>query len=331
MAVLVTGAAGFLGSYVVAALEGAGRRVIGLDVARPGEEALVVAPSLGRDLRLGQVTDVARLFDICRHEPVEAVVHMAGLVGIEGALERPLATYETNVMGFVNVCEVARQLDVARLVLISSNSVYHGASGDTLVESDPVFSVHAGNPASHYGTSKMMQEAVALAYARSHGMDVTVLRVTAIYGFGMRAPLYIKPMVEGAVSGTAVRIATGGAMRRDYTYVQDCATAVVRSLEAQREADAPRVLNVSAGRVLTASEIADVVRRTVPGADIEIGDALTHLEAASARMRAPLDISAARAAIGWTPRWSVEEGVREYAEALRRFGTRSQGPVGRGS
>ncbi len=320
MAVLVTGAAGFLGSYVVAALEGSGRQVIGVDVAHAGEEALVVAPSLQRDLRLGQVTDTARLFDICRHQPVEAVVHMAGLVGIEGSLERPAAFYETNVMGFVGVCEVARQLGVARLVLVSSNSVYHGASGSALVESDPVFSVRAGNPAAHYGTSKMMQEAVALAYASSHGMDVAVLRVTAVYGFGMRAPLYIKPMVEGAVSGTPVRIATGGPMRRDYTYVQDCATAVVRSLEARRDGDAPRVLNVSAGRVLTASEVADVVRRIVPGADIEIGDALTPLEAASARMRAPLDVSAAHAAIGWAPRWGIEEGVRQYSEDLRRFG-----------
>lgn len=323
MAVLVTGAAGFLGSYVVAALEGSGYRVIGFDVARPSKEGLVIAPSLQHDLRLGHVTDVARLFDICRHEHIEAVVHMAGLVGIEASLERPAATYETNVMGFVNVCEVARQLDVARLVLISSNSVYHGASGDTLMETDPVFSVHAGNPASHYGTSKMMQEAVALAYARSHGMDVSVLRVTAIYGFGMRAHLYMKPMVEGAVLGKLVRIATGGLMKRDYTYVQDCATAVVQSLEVQRDADAPKVLNISAGRVLTASEIADVVRRTTPGADIEIGDALTPLEAASARMRAPFDISAARATIGWFPRWSIEEGVREYSESFRRFSTHS--------
>jgi nucleoside-diphosphate-sugar epimerase len=61
------------------------------------------------------------------------------------------------------------------------------------------------------------------------------------------------------------------------------------------------------------------VRRAVPGADIEIGDALTPLEAENAKMRAPLDISAARTALGWSPRWSIESGVEDYAERFRRF------------
>ena len=319
MTVLVTGAAGFLGSHVVAALAGAGHEARGFDMAAPGSEALAIMPTLGKLISLGQITDAGRLAEICRGDRPTAIVHTAGLVGVETALKDPAATYRTNVMGFVNVCETARQLGIARVVLVSSNAVYHGGQREQLSETDAVFSIERGNPAGHYGTSKMMQEAVALAYATAHDLDVVALRVTAIYGFGMRAPLYIKPMIEDAVRGRPTRIATGGPMKRDYTYVLDCADAIARAVDTPLPAGGPRVFNVSAGHVLTAAEVAEVVRRVVPGADIEIGDTLTPLEAETAKMRAPLDIRAARDALGWSPRWSIEDGAADYAARFRRF------------
>ncbi len=319
MTTLVTGASGFLGSYVVSALAEAGEAVLGFDIAAPGPEALAVAPSLREGFRAGQVTDAARVLDVMRTGQVDAIVHTAGMVGLDLSLQQPLAMYQTNAIGFANVCEAARQAGVTRLVLVSSNAVYHGGSGPVLKETDPAFSITRGNPAGHYGTSKMMQEAVAQAYATFHGLDVFILRVTAIYGFGMRAPLYVKPMVENAVDGAPTRFATGGAMKRDYTYVLDCARAIVSAVQAPIGMPGPRVLNVSAGALLSASEVAGVVRRVLPGADIEIGEALTPLEAENVKMRAPLDVSAAQASLGWTPEWSIEDGVRDYADRYSRF------------
>ena len=315
--VLVTGASGFLGSYVMAALAAAGVAAHGYDAAVPGATALAVAPGLDARCSHGLVTDAARLFDVCGAQEVSAIVHTAGLVGLDRSLEQPMATYETNLMGFVTVAEAARQRGMRRVVLVSSNAAYHGPTGERLVEEDPVFSPRQGNPAGHYGTSKMMQEAVALAYARFHGLDVTVLRVTAIYGFGMRSPMYIKPMVEDAVAGRPTRMATGGAMKRDYTYVLDCADAVVRSVMAAPDPTRARVLNISAGHTVTAAEVAIVVQRVIPEADIQIGNGLTPLEAENVIMRAPLDCSAAKIALGWTPFWSLEAGIRDYAARLR--------------
>lgn len=317
MATLVTGAAGFLGSYVMSALAAAGEPAHGYDVSAPSGDALAVAPGLAGAFSLGRVTDAARLFDVCGQLGVDAMVHAAGLVGLEGSLEQPVAYYETNVMGFVQVCEAARQAGARRVVLVSSNAAYHAPSGAKLVEGDPVFSVERGNPAGHYGTSKMMQEAVGLAYADFHGLDVVMLRVTAIYGFGMRSPMYIKPMVEDAVAGRPTRLPQGGPMRRDYTYVLDCAGAVLHALAAPANRPSPRVLNVSAGHAATAAEVAAVVRAVIPGADIQIGDGLTPLEAANNRMRAPLDVSAAARAIGWSPAWPLADGIRDYARRLR--------------
>ena len=247
------------------------------------------------------------------------MVHAAGLVGLEPSLAQPLAIYQTNIMGLVHACEAARQLGMRKLVAISSNAAYHKGAGEKLVETDPPFSVTDGNPAGHYGTSKMAGEAIGMAYASFQEVDFIALRVTAIYGFGMRSPMYIKPMVENAVRGLPTRFATGGPMKRDYTHVRDCCDAIVLALNAPRLAGrAARAQCRRPDEAHTAAEVAEMVRRIMPGADIEIGDTLTPLEAQNVKMRAPLDVSAAKRVLGWSPQWPLEKGIREYAERYRR-------------
>src|SRR5579871_6046529 len=227
MNVLVTGGAGFLGGYIMAALAKAGHNATAYDVAPPSAETLAVVRDIEPRFRSGQINDIARLFDVCRAEKIEAIIHSAGMVGLEPSLEQPIATYQTNVMGLVNVCEVARQLQMRRVVFVSSNAAYHKGTGATLVETDPAFSIRDANPAGHYGTSKMAGEAIGLAYADFQNLDFLAIRITAIYGFGMRSPMYIKPMVENAVLGKPTRFATGGRMKRDYTHVLDCCDAIM--------------------------------------------------------------------------------------------------------
>jgi len=326
MNVLVTGGAGFLGAYVMAALEAAGHSAFAYDVAPPTPDLLAVSPSLTSNFRPGQIGDIARLFDVCGAEKIEAIVHAAGVVGLETSLMQPVATYHTNIMGLVNVCEAVRQLPMRKVISISSNAAYHKGSGESLVETDPPFSVRNGNPAGHYGTSKMAGEAIGLAYATFQEVDFLSLRVTAIYGFGMRSPMYIKPMVENAVGGVPTHFATGGPMKRDYTHVFDCCDAIVLALNApRRAAGEQRVLNIAAGKACTAAEVAETVRKVIPGASIEIGDTLTPLEAQNVKMRAPLDVAAAKRLLGWSPKWPLEAGIRQYAERYRKYieGTRT--------
>ncbi len=324
MNVLVTGGAGFLGGYVMAALASQGHEAFAYDIAPPGPETLAVAPNVAARFRAGQINDFARLVDVCRTERIDAIIHSAGIVGLELSLQQPVATYQTNVMGTVNVCEVARQLRIRRVVLVSSNAAYRQGSGGSLVESDPAFSIRNGNPAGHYGTSKMAAEAVGLAYASFQELDFISLRVTAIYGFGMRSPMYIKPMVENAVLGRPTRFATGGRMKRDYTHALDCAGGIVAALQAPRwAAGEQRVINIASGNARTAAEVAGIVRNVIPGADIEIADALTPLEEQNVKMRASLDVRAAKRLLDWSPEWPLEAGISEYADTFRRNLTRS--------
>jgi nucleoside-diphosphate-sugar epimerase len=96
--------------------------------------------------------------------------------------------------------------------------------------------------------------------------------------------------------------------------VRDVSRAFLRALEASEwPTGSQRLLNVSAGRVHTSAEAAEIIRRIIPGADIEIGATLTPLEESNARMRAPLDITKSREVLGWSPEWSLEDRLREYA------------------
>jgi len=91
MNVLVTGGTGFLGSYLMAMLEAAGHMAFAYDLAPPAPDMLGVAPSLASRFRPGQIGDIARLFEICRTEKIDAIVHAAGMVGLEPSLRQPLA------------------------------------------------------------------------------------------------------------------------------------------------------------------------------------------------------------------------------------------------
>lgn len=318
MNILVTGGSGFLGAYVVAALAEAGHHPVIYDVVEPtGEIASILSPLSQRwKYSLGHIGDTARLFDVCKSERIELIVHNAALVGQQLSLTQPMTTYQTNVMGSVNVCEVARQTGVAKLIYISSNAVYHKGQKTSLNETDAVFSVAEGNPAGHYGASKVAAETIGLTYATFHGLDFVSLRITSVYGFGMRQPMYIKPMVENAVRGQPTRFETGGPMKRDYTYVMDCAEAICRAIETKTE---QRVLNISSGTTFTAAEVAALVQRLFPGTKIEISDRLTTLEAENVKMRAPFDLTAAATALKWKPRWTLEDGIHDYADRYRRF------------
>lgn len=320
MKILVTGGAGFLGAYVMRAASEAGFQVIGLDTGSPSPEITYLFPGITAKLHQVSIDDTDALERLCRQEGFDAIVHGASRVGFEPSIAEPKAYYQTNIMGFVNVCEVARKLDIRKMVLISSNSVYHKGTGDQLTEQDLPFSISHASPAAHYGTSKMASEAIGMAYSEFHGVDFHALRVTAIYGFGMRHGIHIKPMVENSVRGLPTRFETGGRMKRDYTHVQDCADAVIKTLQrAAIPTGAPRIFNISAGRLVSGRELAHAVTSLIPSADITIEDEMSKLEEENVKMRAALNCSLAAKDLGWAPKFSLEEGIIHFAETYRKY------------
>lgn len=318
---LVTGGTGFIGTYVVRALSAAGMRVRVLDVRPYSETSLHV---LGRyaddvDVQIGGVdlwSDVVRAVSSCRPQ---LIVHVAAIVNPPLLADRPSLALRVNVSGTVNVLEAARLYDVPRVIYVSSIGVLPTIQYEPVDADHPVLLSGEGPGAGFYGASKVASESFCLAAVTGMGIDCRIVRPSAVYGLGMQWPIYIKPMVEGAVKGEPVDFGHGGPFPRDYTHVEDVASLI----EAVRRAspDADRIFYAATGQPLvTTSELAEVVRSLEPSARISVGQALSEEDLLERPYRGKLSISNAHSQLDWQPRYAdIREGVEHYITTYREL------------
>lgn len=317
--IMITGGSGFLGSYVARMLAERGDRVIVFDAAGPAPElAILTAPFEQQIVRVrGQILDLSSLLRSLQQHRVERIFHAAALYDPPYSLEEPALTFQVNVNGTINVLEAARFLGLQRVVQSSSIAVYAPRQYEPIDELHPIHLPSAGNPLGSYGASKAAAEIAGLTYYSSNGVDFIALRNSAIYGYGMRYPMYIKPMVEDSVRKLPTRFATGGDMRRDYTHVKDIAQAAIKALDVPASTLTQRIFNIGSGTMHSATQVAETVRNILPEADIEIGAGLSELEQSDMRARGMLDLTAARQQLKYEPRYSLEAGIRDYSEMYR--------------
>ena len=350
MRILVTGAAGFIGSHVVEVLDREGHPVVGLDALHPAAHAGVpdyCAPDLVRgDVRDRELLD--RLLP-----GVEAIVHQAAMVGL-GVDTDDLPEYVgCNDLGTAVLLAAAARAGVRRLVLASSMVVYgegryacpvHGvvrpgprAAGDLAAgryepacpacgaalasllvpESAPV------DPRNGYAATKLAQEHLAGAWARAVGGSVVALRYHNVYGPRMpRDTPYagVAALFRSALErGERIRVFEDGAQRRDFVHVEDVARANVAALTATAGGAGLRAYNVASGQPHTIGDLAREMSARFGAPDpvvtgeYRLGD-VRHVVG---------DPSAARTELGFTARVSFADGVREFVTAPLRD------PVGR--
>jgi UDP-glucuronate 4-epimerase len=243
-AILVTGAAGFIGFHVARHLLSEGRAVIGLDNLNSYyDPALKRArlEQLGADGRFSFVRadladreTMAALF--ARHRFAE-VVHLAAQAGVRYSIEHPQSYVESNLQGFLNVLEGCRKCGCRHLVYASSSSVY-GANTKL------PFSVQdrTDHPVSFYAATKKANEVMAQSYSHLYRLPVTGLRFFTIYGPWGRPDMAMFLFVNAIMAGQPIRLFNHGRMRRDFTYVDDV-TRVVSKLIDLVPADNPAAAN----------------------------------------------------------------------------------------
>ncbi|GMQ94666.1 MAG: NAD-dependent epimerase/dehydratase family protein [Acidimicrobiia bacterium] len=319
--VMVTGGSGFIGSYVTRALWQEGYEVGVIDIAEPGQEARFMLGDALDDTRFFTtgVDDAAGVLGAARTFAPRSFVHLAAVVD-PGALKTdPRLAARVNLGGTINVLEAARQIDAERVVFLSSIAVLPTIQYEPIDGSHPMILATEGPGGGFYGSAKVASEAFCFAYEQGFGLDIRIIRPSAVYGFGMQLPIYVKPMVEGAVRGDDVAFETGGSFPRDYTHAEDVASLAVSVLDAPVAAD--RVFYGATGRPLvTASEIAEVVRTLIPEASITIGSGLTPNDLANLKYRGVLSIENARTQLGWEPQFSnIHDGIEDYAKRYRQF------------
>ena len=319
--VLITGGSGFIGSYTAVEIARAGHEPVLFDMAPPSWGAAAALESLDSPPPFvrGDIADLTELLSVLREHEITLIFHAAAVFDPPVSMTHPAPCYRVNVMGTVNVLEAARVAPVTRVVMASSIAVYAPRRYEPMDEAHPTNDPTGGNPLGPYGASKAAAELIGLTYASTGLMDFVGLRYSGVYGFGMRYPMYVRPMVESTVEGKPVSFPTGGDMPRDYTYVVDAARATCMALFAPPADLRRRVFNVATGRLTRASDLAGVVTSVLPDARIEIGPGLNDYERSDARMRGTLAIDAAREDLGFECAFDLAAGVADYAERYRAF------------
>ena len=328
--VLVTGGSGFIGSHVARQLAERGDRVVLFDQRPPaGEAAYWLRPVEGRVTFVqGGVDQWPDVVAAVRAHAPAAIVHTAAIGDPAAVQHKALLALRVNVEGSIHCLEAARLFGLRRIVLFSSIGALPGIRYQPVDTSHPVVCNDEGPGSGFYGASKVAVEAFAYGYRQAFGTDFLVLRPSAVYGFGMRHPIFVKPMVEDAVHGRPTRFANGREFPRDYTHVGDVARLTLRALDVPAERVRDRIFYAATGRPLrTAGELADVVKRLVPGADISVGPGLSDADRLEIRYRGVLSVQNAREQLGYEPQFAaLEDGVADYVREYRRYLDSSKEP-----
>jgi nucleoside-diphosphate-sugar epimerase len=323
--VLVTGGGGFAGSYIVRALRDRGYEVVVLDVADPRPESLAVIADDRVEFIRARTDEGSVASDIVGRLAPGAIVHAGWNLDLDATDTDPLVTL-ADVHSSLNLLDAARRHGVRRFIFFSSIGVIPRVTYEPLDGNHPVLLAREG-PEWAYSAAKLTVEAYCFTYQRSFGLDFRTIRASAMYGFGMSrfAPNYMKQIVEPAVRGEAVRLATGGPVPRDYVHILDVAALVVAALEGPDDAD--RIFYGATGEPLrTGADVAAVVRELLPGAVIEIGDGVTEEDRRELVCRGRISMENARTQLGFSPRYAeLRDGVGEYIERYRTFLERSVG------
>ena len=319
---LVTGGAGFIGGHLVRALLDTGRTVVVLDVRGFLPESRFVIGDGVDDLPLeiASIGDAARVLDVFRVHRPDEVVHAGMIIDPAYLATNRSTAFQVNVGGVVNLVEAMIAFGVPRLVNFSSIGVLPRVMYQPIDSNHPILLADGGPGTDFYGCTKAAAETMLFAYHQALGFDFRTIRPSAVYGLGMNQYVGpIKAMVESAVRGEPAHFEFGGSHPRAYTHARDIAGLVIAMLDAPDDAD--RIFYGSTGgKLVTTTEVAQMVRELVPGADVEIGEQLSEAEKPVAALRGELSIENARTQLGWEPRYaSMRDGIAQYVEHYRAF------------
>jgi len=310
---LVTGAAGFIGSNIVAALTNAGERVRAFDNLATGHWELLQRVVNNASLVEEITADIRDSVAILRAmEGIEIVFHQAALGSVPRSVENPIESDDVNVNGTVRVLDAARRAGVRRYIFAASSSAY----GDT--PTLPKREDMVGYPMSPYAVSKWTCEQYARVFASLYGIETLNLRYFNVFGPGQlpEGPYAaaIPRFIHAALTGRPVNIFGDGEQTRDFCYVDNAVSANLLAAASTRKL-AGEVVNVAGGRSVTLNDLVREISRAL-GKPLDV----RHVEPRAGDVRHSLaDVSRARDLIGYEPKVEWERGVRPTIEFLREF------------
>lgn len=310
--IVVTGAAGFIGSHLAERLAGRGEEVVGLDSFSDFYEPAMKrgnAAALARLARFrmieGDIVDPGALDLALGAGKASHVIHIAARPGVRQSIEDPAATERANVEGTVRVIEACLRHGVPRLVFASSSSVYGGCAKVPFAEDDPL-----GPLLSPYAITKRAGEVLCRQFHETRGLSCVCLRFFSVYGPRQRPDLVLHKFARLLDAGEPLPVYGNGQAERDYTYVDDVVDGVVAALSLPPGFE---IVNIGSHRAVPLSELVDLLER-------EMGRKAARVFLPPRPEDAPrtfADLSKASRLLGYAPKMSLAEGVRRFVEWFR--------------
>lgn len=313
MLFLVTGVAGFIGFHVANALLDRGEAVVGVDNLNPYydvrlkearlEQLRALPGFVFRRLDIADQTAIAELF--ASRQDIERVVHLAAQAGVRYSLVDPYSYVSANLMGQVVLLEAAQRLPrLSHFVFASSSSVYGGNTEQPFSETQRV-----DRPLSLYGATKRSGELVAHAYAHLFALPLTGLRLFTVYGPWGRPDMACFAFARAIMRGEPITLYGEGAVRRDFTYIDDVVGGVLAVLDRPPADNPPlRLLNLGNHQSESVATLVDLLEKGLKRRAIRCFAPLPPTDPAETLS----DISAIATLLGFAPRTGLAEGIARF-------------------
>ena len=332
MKILVTGAAGFIGFHTAAALLARGDDVVGLDnlnayydVGLKKARLALLEPKKNFAFIKAGLEDREAIAQVFKTHKPARVIHLGAQAGVRHSLNSPHDYADSNLVGFLNILEGCRHHDVEHLVYASSSSVY---GANTAIP----FSVHqtADHPLSLYGATKKANELMAHSYAHLYRLPVTGLRFFTVYGPWGRPDMALFIFTKKILEGETIDVFNNGHHARDFTYIDDVVSGVVRSCDRIATADS----SWSGDKPNLATSSASYRLYNIGNHQpVDLLDFIACIEQAT-RKKAKLrmlpmqpgdmpttfaDIEELKADIGYAPNTPIEDGISRFVAWYREY------------
>lgn len=302
--ILVTGAAGFIGSATSRKLLEAGAKVVGVDNLNDSYDRRLKRYRLKALMPLPNFTfykaDIERqlpLSDIFRKHKFDAVIHHAARTGVRHSLQIPDVYFKTNVLGTLNLFERMRKHNVRKMVLASSSSLYDGKKMP-FTEDQPV-----NTPTSPYAVTKKAAEVLAYSYHNLFEIDVSILRYFTVYGPAGRPDMSYFRFIKRMDEGQELILYGNGRYRRDFTYIDDIVDGTVKALKPLGY----EIINLGNNHPCSMLRLITIIEKAL---NKQAG--ITRMPVQKADLPATwADISKAKKILGWIPKVSLEEGIEK--------------------
>jgi UDP-glucuronate 4-epimerase len=311
--ILVTGAAGFIGSNLTDELLSCGQEVFGIDNFDPfynrkiKEENICSALSHpGFKFKEGDIRDAAFLENCLSDFSPDIIIHLAARAGVGPSLLEPKDYYDVNVMGTLNLLEAIRKNGVKNMIFASSSSVYGNNQKVPFSEEDVV-----DFPISPYAASKRAGELLCHTYHHLYKVNIFCLRFFTVYGNRQRPDLAIHKFVKSILHNEPLSIYGDGSTRRDYTHINDILQGILSAIDKLKGYD---VINLGGSNAVSLNTLVSIIEKYTGRKAI-----LNYLPLKDGDVvQTFADISKAREILNFDPKVDIEEGIEKYIYWIKK-------------